>query len=149
MAGAVASNKARRIASASCPRAGVIGLPVAGCTLKLVPSGKKLEVRVKGPNVTPGYYKHPELTAAAFDEALAKLRAWLAARAACRRLANARHGLRPCGEDAVEQEPARAVRLSPEHDFWAIDHDTSTSHRYLRDSHRPLQRGLSPRPSAT
>ena len=50
------------------PRAGVIGLPVAGCTLKLVPSGKKLEVRVKGPNVTPGYYKHPELTAAAFDE---------------------------------------------------------------------------------
>ena len=49
-------------------RAGVIGLPVAGCTLKLVPSGSKLEVRVKGPNVTPGYYKQPELTAAAFDE---------------------------------------------------------------------------------
>ena len=49
-------------------RPGVIGLPVAGCTLKLVPSGGKLEVRVKGANVTPGYYKRPDLTAAAFDD---------------------------------------------------------------------------------
>jgi len=49
-------------------RAGVIGLPVAGCELKLVPSGSKQEVRVRGPNVTPGYYKRPDLTAAAFDE---------------------------------------------------------------------------------
>jgi feruloyl-CoA synthase len=50
------------------PRAGVIGLPVAGCTLKLVPSGSKLEVRVRGPNVTPGYWKREDLTKAAFDE---------------------------------------------------------------------------------
>jgi feruloyl-CoA synthase len=49
-------------------RAGVIGLPVAGCELKLVPAAGKLEVRVRGANVTPGYYKRPELTAAAFDE---------------------------------------------------------------------------------
>ena len=49
-------------------RAGVIGLPVAGCELKLVPSAGKLEVRVKGPNVTPGYYKRDDLTRAAFDE---------------------------------------------------------------------------------
>jgi feruloyl-CoA synthase len=49
-------------------RAGVIGLPVAGCELKLVPTASKLEVRVRGPNVTPGYYKRPELTKAAFDE---------------------------------------------------------------------------------
>jgi feruloyl-CoA synthase len=49
-------------------RAGVIGLPVAGCELKLVPSAGKLEVRVRGEHVTPGYYKRPELTAAAFDE---------------------------------------------------------------------------------
>ncbi len=49
-------------------RPGVIGLPVAGCELKLVPSGGKLEVRVRGPNVTPGYYRRPDLTAAAFDE---------------------------------------------------------------------------------
>jgi feruloyl-CoA synthase len=49
-------------------RAGVIGLPVAGCELKLVPAAGKLEARVRGPNVTPGYYKRPELTRAAFDE---------------------------------------------------------------------------------
>jgi feruloyl-CoA synthase len=49
-------------------RPGVIGLPVAGCELKLVPSSGKLEVRVRGTNVTPGYYKRPDLTAAAFDE---------------------------------------------------------------------------------
>jgi len=49
-------------------RAGVIGLPVAGCELKLVPEAGKLEVRVRGPHVTPGYYKRPELTKAAFDE---------------------------------------------------------------------------------
>ncbi|MEZ5824804.1 MAG: feruloyl-CoA synthase [Geminicoccaceae bacterium] len=47
---------------------GRIGLPVPGVTLKLVPSGQKLEVRIKGPNVTPGYWRQPELTAAAFDE---------------------------------------------------------------------------------
>ncbi|HEX7055140.1 MAG TPA: feruloyl-CoA synthase [Burkholderiales bacterium] len=49
-------------------RPGVIGLPVAQCELKLVPSGGKLEARVRGPNVTPGYYKRPDLSAAAFDE---------------------------------------------------------------------------------
>jgi feruloyl-CoA synthase len=49
-------------------RPGVIGLPVAGCELKLVPSAGKLEVRVKGVNVTPGYYQRADLTAAAFDE---------------------------------------------------------------------------------
>jgi feruloyl-CoA synthase len=49
-------------------RAGVIGLPVAGCELKLVPAAGKLEVRVRGQNVTPGYHKRPELTKAAFDE---------------------------------------------------------------------------------
>lgn len=49
-------------------RAGVIGLPVPGVTLKLVPSGGKLEVRVKGPNVTPGYWRRDDLTAKAFDE---------------------------------------------------------------------------------
>ena len=49
-------------------RAGVIGVPVPGVELKLVPVGEKLEVRVRGPNVTPGYWKRPDLTAAAFDE---------------------------------------------------------------------------------
>jgi feruloyl-CoA synthase len=49
-------------------RAGVIGLPNPGCELKLVPAAGKLEVRVRGPNVTPGYFRRPDLTAAAFDE---------------------------------------------------------------------------------
>jgi feruloyl-CoA synthase len=47
---------------------GNIGVPIPGTELKLVPSGEKLEVRVRGPNVTPGYWKAPELTAKAFDE---------------------------------------------------------------------------------
>jgi feruloyl-CoA synthase len=49
-------------------RVGLIGLPLPGLTLKLVPNGTKLEVRVKGPTVTPGYLKRPDLTQAAFDE---------------------------------------------------------------------------------
>jgi len=49
-------------------RPGVIGLPVAACELKLVPNAGKLEVRVRGPNVMPGYYKRADLTRAAFDE---------------------------------------------------------------------------------
>jgi feruloyl-CoA synthase len=49
-------------------RPGNIGVPVPGTELKLVRSGEKLEVRVRGPNVTPGYWKAPALTAAAFDE---------------------------------------------------------------------------------
>jgi len=47
---------------------GLIGLPLPGITLKLVPNGTKLEVRVKGPTVTTGYHNDPEKTAAAFDE---------------------------------------------------------------------------------
>ena len=49
-------------------RAGVIGLPAPGTELKLVPNENKLEMRVRGPNVTPGYWKRPDLTQAAFDE---------------------------------------------------------------------------------
>jgi len=49
-------------------RSGNIGVPVPGTELKLVTSGDKLEVRVRGPNVTPGYWKAPELTKQAFDE---------------------------------------------------------------------------------
>jgi feruloyl-CoA synthase len=47
---------------------GDIGLPLPGCIAKLVPNGDKLEVRFKGPHITPGYYRAPHLTAAAFDE---------------------------------------------------------------------------------
>ena len=47
---------------------GVIGVPIPGCELKLIESGGKLEVRVKGPHVTPGYWQRPELTSSNFDE---------------------------------------------------------------------------------
>jgi feruloyl-CoA synthase len=47
---------------------GLVGLPVPGVTIKLVPNGTKYEVRVKGPTVTTGYHNDPEKTAAAFDE---------------------------------------------------------------------------------
>lgn len=49
-------------------RAGVIGLPNPGCELKLVPAAGKMEVRVRGPHVTPGYFRREDLTRAAFDE---------------------------------------------------------------------------------
>src|SRR5262249_6308418 len=49
-------------------RSGHVGLPVAGNEAKLVPNNGKLEVRARGPNVTPGYWRQPELTRAAFDE---------------------------------------------------------------------------------
>lgn len=48
--------------------AGVIGLPAPGCEIKLVPNATKMELRVRGPNVMPGYWKQPALTQAAFDE---------------------------------------------------------------------------------
>jgi len=49
-------------------RAGTVGLPVDGVEMKLAPVADKLEVRFRGPNVTPGYWRQPELTKAAFDE---------------------------------------------------------------------------------
>jgi feruloyl-CoA synthase len=50
-------------------RMGLVGLPVPGLELKLVPAGEgKLEARVRGPGITPGYRGAPETTAAAFDE---------------------------------------------------------------------------------
>jgi len=48
--------------------AGHIGLPAAGMSVKLVPNGDKTELRLKGPNVTPGYWRDAEKTAEAFDE---------------------------------------------------------------------------------
>ncbi len=49
-------------------RVGLIGLPYPGVELKLVPAGPKYELRLRGVIVTPGYYRQPQLTAAAFDE---------------------------------------------------------------------------------
>jgi feruloyl-CoA synthase len=49
-------------------KAGEIGLPTAGLELKLVPVNGKVEMRYKGPNITPSYWRNPEATAEAFDE---------------------------------------------------------------------------------
>ena len=49
-------------------RSGHVGLPVLGNEAKLVPANGKLEVRARGPNVTPGYWRQDELTSTAFDD---------------------------------------------------------------------------------
>lgn len=49
-------------------RAGTVGLPVDGVEMKLAPVNDKLEARFRGANITPGYWRQPELTRAAFDE---------------------------------------------------------------------------------
>jgi feruloyl-CoA synthase len=49
------------------PVAGRIGVPVPGVELKVAPVGGRLEARVKGPNITPGYWRDPDLTREAFD----------------------------------------------------------------------------------
>jgi feruloyl-CoA synthase len=49
-------------------RAGMVGVPAPGMDLKLVPNEGKLEARVRGPNITPGYWRQEELSRSAFDE---------------------------------------------------------------------------------
>jgi feruloyl-CoA synthase len=49
-------------------RAGLCGLPTPGTSVKLAPAGEKYDFRVKGPQVSPGYFGRPELTAQVFDE---------------------------------------------------------------------------------
>ena len=49
-------------------RAGMVGIPAPGMDLKLVPNEGKLEARVKGPNITPGYWRQEALSREAFDE---------------------------------------------------------------------------------
>jgi feruloyl-CoA synthase len=48
-------------------RAGHVGLPAPGVELKLVKAGQKTEARLRGPSITPGYWRQPELTRAVFD----------------------------------------------------------------------------------
>jgi len=47
---------------------GCLGLPVPGVELKLVPVDEKIEARLRGPSITPGFWRRPELTRVAFDE---------------------------------------------------------------------------------
>lgn len=44
-----------------------LGVPVPGCEVKLVPNEDKMELRLRGPMVTPGYWRRPDLTSEAFD----------------------------------------------------------------------------------
>lgn len=48
--------------------AGHVGLPTPGLEIKLVPHGDKQEIRYRGPNITPGYWRNPEASQDAFDE---------------------------------------------------------------------------------
>ena len=66
--GATETAPAAMFTSRGAARAGSVGLPVDGIEMKLVPADDKLEVRFRGPNITPGYWRQPELTRAAFDE---------------------------------------------------------------------------------
>jgi len=47
---------------------GMVGVPVPGLEVKLVPDEDKIEARFKGKNLTPGYWRNPKATAKAFDE---------------------------------------------------------------------------------
>lgn len=49
-------------------KSGNVGVPARGLSMKLVPNGGKLELRLMGPSITPGYYGDPAKTAEAFDE---------------------------------------------------------------------------------
>jgi len=67
--GSTETSPAITFANWQLDRAGVIGLPMPGASVKFVPAGGgKLELRIKGDNITPGYRGNPEATAAAFDE---------------------------------------------------------------------------------
>jgi feruloyl-CoA synthase len=48
--------------------AGLVGLPAPGMDVKLTPVESKMEARVRGPNITPGFWRDEALTAAAFDD---------------------------------------------------------------------------------
>src|SRR5258706_11730522 len=66
--GATETAPAAMFTNRGAARAGNVGLPVDGVEMKLVPIADKLEARFRGPSITPGYWRQPELTRAAFDE---------------------------------------------------------------------------------
>lgn len=66
--GATKSGPATTFWTPSIRAEGGVGLPLPGCELKLVPHDEKFDVRVKGPNVTPGYWRDADATSQAFDD---------------------------------------------------------------------------------
>jgi feruloyl-CoA synthase len=65
--GATETAPAAMFTARGAARAGTVGLPVDGLEMKLVPVAEKLEARFRGPSITPGYWRQPELTSIAFD----------------------------------------------------------------------------------
>ena len=103
---------------------GRIGVPAPGVELKLAPVGDQMEGRLRGPNITPGYWADDELTREAFDEegyyrlgdALALLRSGRSVEGICVSGTH-RRGLQALDRDvgegrAASGEDARAVRRS-------------------------------------
>jgi feruloyl-CoA synthase len=66
--GATETGPAVTFTTPAMGRSDVVGLPAKGSLVKLAPVEDKLEIRVRSPSVTPGYWRQPELTAAAFDD---------------------------------------------------------------------------------
>jgi feruloyl-CoA synthase len=66
--GSTETSPANTFANWHLDKAGVIGLPMPGCDIKMVPNGGKLEMRVKGPHIFPGYRHNDQATRDAFDE---------------------------------------------------------------------------------
>ncbi|GFE79451.1 feruloyl-CoA synthase [Steroidobacter agaridevorans] len=66
--GATETGPAVTFTTPAMGRAGVVGLPASGSLVKLAPVNEKLEIRVRSPSVTPGYWRQPLLTAEAFDD---------------------------------------------------------------------------------
>lgn len=66
--GSTETSPAITFANWKLDRPGVIGNPMPGAEVKFVPNGGKLEMRIRGPHVFPGYRGNAEATAAAFDE---------------------------------------------------------------------------------
>jgi feruloyl-CoA synthase len=66
--GSTETAPANTLAHWQLDRPGVIGLPLPGVELKFVPSGGKLEMRVRGEHVFPGYRGDAQATAEAFDD---------------------------------------------------------------------------------
>ena len=66
--GATETAPAAMFTNRGAARAGTVGLPVDGIEMKLTPVADKLEARFRGPSITPGYWRQPDLTKTAFDE---------------------------------------------------------------------------------
>ena len=66
--GSTETSSAVAVTTGIDPPFDALGVPLAGVELKLVPSGEAYEARVRGPQVTTGYWWRPDSTAAAFDE---------------------------------------------------------------------------------